>query len=177
MLNKINFVTRPDKIKEMAYGDAIYAWLLLHSHYNPQENHNYIYENEFTYEQIGKDIHRNRATVSKRFKALLPTEEDLEKGGYNDFLIFHEKRGKYYILPCFKTFEKLDSETVLNLFWLCGEGNTKRKEELIKVYAWLKKRFKEGHKSTSFTELILAMGHTDSNKTTYAHYKDVLTTL
>jgi hypothetical protein len=44
----------------MAYGDTIYAWLLLHSHYDAGENHNYIYKKDFTYEMIGKDIGRSR---------------------------------------------------------------------------------------------------------------------
>ena len=49
MLRKINFVNNEQKLKEMAYGDTVYAWLLLHSHYDPDEEHNYIYKNEFTY--------------------------------------------------------------------------------------------------------------------------------
>ena len=49
LLNKINFTTNETKLKEMAYSDTIYAWLLLHSHYDPDENHNYIYEREFSY--------------------------------------------------------------------------------------------------------------------------------
>lgn len=71
MLRKINFVTNEQKLKEIAYGDTVYAWLLLHSHYDPDEEHNYIYKNEFTYEMIGKDIGRTRQTISKRFKELL----------------------------------------------------------------------------------------------------------
>lgn len=43
MLNKINFVVNENKLREMAYGDTIYAWLLLHSHYDETEDHNYIY--------------------------------------------------------------------------------------------------------------------------------------
>jgi len=50
MVNHINFVVNENKLKEMAYGDTVYAWLLLHSHYNPDENHNYIYKKDFTYE-------------------------------------------------------------------------------------------------------------------------------
>ena len=46
MVNHINFVVNENKLKEMAYGDTVYAWLLLHSHYNPDENHNYIYKKE-----------------------------------------------------------------------------------------------------------------------------------
>lgn len=177
MLKKINFVTAEKQLKEMAYGDVVYAWLLLHSHYDETEDHNYIYANEFTYEKIGADIHRTRQTVSKRFKELLPSKEEKEENPYQKFLLDYCKEGKYYIMPCFKAFEKLDAQTVLNLFWLCGQGNTKRKEELIKVYAWAKKKFKEGHKNVSFTEIIEAMGHYASNDTTYSHYKDILTTL
>lgn len=118
----------------MAYGDTIYAWLLLHSHYNEMEDHNYIYKKDFSYTEIGKDIHRTRQTVSTRFNALLGKRDDIGKP-----LIYYEEKSKAYILPSFREFEKLDAETILNLFWLCGEGDTKRKEELIKTYAWIKK--------------------------------------
>ena len=37
-MKKINFVTNKQKLRQMAYGDAIYAWLLLHSHYDENEN-------------------------------------------------------------------------------------------------------------------------------------------
>ena len=60
MLSKIYFVINENKLKEMAYGDAIYAWLLLHSHYDETEDHNYIYKRDFSYTEIGKDIHRTR---------------------------------------------------------------------------------------------------------------------
>ena len=114
MINKINFVVNETKLKEMAYGDTVYAWLLLHSHYNPNENHNYIYANEFTFTMIGKDIHRTRQTVSKRFNELLtPTISGKD-------LLYYDEYHKVYILPNFREFEKLDAETVLNLFWLCG---------------------------------------------------------
>ena len=171
MINKINFVVNETKLKEMAYGDTVYAWLLLHSHYNPNENHNYIYANEFTFTMIGKDIHRTRQTVSKRFNELLtPTISGKD-------LLYYDEYHKVYILPNFREFEKLDAETVLNLFWLCGQGNKKRKEELIKTYAWLKKNFKEKKKEISFDDLIRAFGHTKGNEQTYDRYKDILTTL
>lgn len=172
MLNKINFVVNQNKLREMAYGDTIYAWLLLHSHYNEIEDHNYIYKKDFSYTEIGKDIHRTRQTISTRFNALLGKRDDIGKP-----LIYYEEKSKAYILPSFREFEKLDAETVLNLFWLCGEGDTKRKEELIKTYAWIKKQFKNKNKQISFEDLIQAFGHSDGNKQIYARYKDILTTL
>lgn len=180
MLKKINFVTEPCKLREMAYGDSVYAWLLLHSHYSEEEDHNYIYENEFSFVQIAADIRRCRQAVSNRFKELLkPDKKYLDEDGQivgRPLLVFHEK-GKYYTMPCFKQFEKLDAETVLNLFWLCGQGNTKRKEELIKLYAWLKKVYKSGNKHISLNDILETTGQWGTNETTYAHYKDVLTTL
>lgn len=171
MLKKICFTVNQQKLKEMAYGDSIYAWLLLHSHYDPDEDHNYIYKNEFTYEEIGRDIHRTRQTVSKRFKELL----DLNSNRGKD-LIFYNENNKYYILPCFRDFEELDADTVLNLFWLYGQGNKNRKEELIKTYAWLKKRIKTS-KNVSYEDLISAFGHTKGNEQTYQRYKEILTVL
>ena len=44
MLKQIYFVSNEQKLREIAYGDAVYAWLLLHSHYDPDEEHNYIYK-------------------------------------------------------------------------------------------------------------------------------------
>lgn len=171
MLKKICFTVNQQKLKEMAYSDSIYAWLLLHSHYDPDEDHNYIYKNEFTYEEIGKDIHRTRQTVSKRFKELL----DLNSNRGKD-LIFYNESSKYYILPCFRDFEELDADTVLNLFWLYGQGNKNRKEELIKTYAWLKKHIKTS-KNVSYEDLINAFGHTKGNEQTYQRYKEILTVL
>jgi hypothetical protein len=83
--------------------------------------------------------------VSRRLNELLEiSKENLGRG-----LIYYNEIGKYYILPCFREFEKLDSDTVLNLFWLCGTGNQKRKEELIKTYAYLKNEYKKGNKEIS----------------------------
>lgn len=170
MLNKINFVVNQTKLKEMAYGDAIYAWLLLHSHYDEAEDHNYIYAKDFSYIEIGRDIHRNRQTVAKRFKELLDSNTGLGKD-----LIYYDAARKVYILPCFREFEKLDADTVLNLFWICG--NDKKREEVIKLYAWLKRKFKEKEKEISYEDIIQAFGHSNGNAQTYARYKDILTTL
>ena len=63
------------------------------------------------------------------------------------------------------------------MFWLCGTGNTKRKEELVKTYAWLKKQYGNGNKNVSFEDLIKAFGHSDGNAQIYSRYKDILTTL
>lgn len=172
MLKKINFVVNQNKLREMAYGDSIYAWLLLHSHYDETEDHNYIYDKDFSYTQIGDDIHKARQTVSKRFNELLEKSKEDDKP-----LIYYQEPCKAYILPSFREFEQLDADTVLNLFWLCGEGNSTRREELIKTYAWLKKQFKKKVKEISFEDLITAFGHSDGNKQTYARYKDILTTL
>ena len=172
MLDKINFVVNKTKIKEMAYGDSVYAWLLLHSHYNPDEDHNYIYEKDFTFVQIGKDIHRTRQTVSTRFKDLLKSNS----GSSKDLLIY-DANNKVYYLPCFREFEKLDADNVLNLFWLYGQGNSSRKEELIKTYAWLKRQIKEKNKEISYNDLIKAFGHSKGNEQTYQRYKDIMTTL
>lgn len=171
-MKKINFVTNKQKLRQMAYGDAIYAWLLLHSHYDENEDHNYIYKRDFTYTEIGKDIHRSRQTVSKNFEKLLNSNN-----GSGKDLIYENKKDGVYILPCFREFEQLNADTVLNLFWLCGQGNTKRKEELVKLYAWLKKRYKEKHKDISLKEMIEAMGHDCHNEEIYNRYKDLLTTL
>lgn len=176
MLSKINFVVNEEKLREMAYGDAVYAWLLLNSHYDPDENHNYIYANEFTFTDIAKSLGKTRQTVSKRFKELLNRDENGKqiKSRSRDFIIYNPA-GKYYILPCFKVFEKLDSETVLNLFRLCSKAP--RREELVKTYAWLKKQFAQERKEISLTDLIDAFGHSRGNEETYNRYKDILTTL
>lgn len=172
MTQKINFVVNQSKLKEMAYGDSIYAWLLLHSYYDENEDHNYIYKNSFTFTEIGQDIHKTRQTVSRRFKELLESNSGTGKD-----LIYYDAHSQAYILPSFREFEKLDSDTVLNLFWLCGQGDKKRKEELIKTYAWLKKQYKNGNKSISFEDLINAFGHSAGNAQAYSRFKDILTTL
>lgn len=172
MLKKINFVVNQTKLREMAYGDSVYAWLLLHSHYDETEDHNYIYGSSINYSQIGRDIHRTRQTVSKKFNALLDSSNSAGQP-----LIYYIESCDAYILPCFRDFEQLDAETVLNLFWMCGQGHILRKEELIKTYAWLKKQFKIGNKNISYEDLMKAFGHSNGNSQTYDRYKDILTTL
>lgn len=163
----------------MAYGDAIYAWLLLHSHYDPDENHNFIYKRDFTFKQIGKDIGRNEKTVSRRFKELLPPEKakdnDNKEHSILKDLIWYDERNKCYILPCFRDFQTLDAQTVLNLFRLNSQKS--RREELIKTYAWLRKQFELKNKDISYNDLIQAFGHSFGNEQTYDRYKDILTTL
>lgn len=53
MEKTIPFRTESAFLKKLAYNDCVYAWLLLHSHFNKNERHNYIYKNEFTFKQIG----------------------------------------------------------------------------------------------------------------------------
>lgn len=172
VLTEIKFVTQPKKLIEMAYSDTIYAWLLLHSHYDPDEHHNYIYKKDFTYRQIAKDIGRNEKTVSKRFKELLALSENVGSG--RD-LIWYDENSKAYILPNFQDFQKLDAQTVLNLFRLSSQQS--RREELVKTYAWLRKEFETHHKEISYADLIVAFGHAFGNQSTYDRYKDILTTL
>lgn len=171
MVKTINFVTIDQELKDMAYGDSVYAWLLLHSHYDKGEDHNYIYRKDFTFEQIGRDIGRTRQTVSKRFKELLELNNKTERAGRSFFLI---DRGKFLILPNFRDFQRLDSDTVLNLFRL---GSKTRREELIKTYAWILKKWDSKEKDLSYTELVDTFGHSRGNEETYNRYKDILTTL
>jgi hypothetical protein len=81
-----------------------------------------------------------------------------ERAGRKDLIV---DMGKYYILPCFRDFQKLDSETVLNLFRLCGKS---RREELIKTYAWLLKKNSKKEKEISFEDMINAFGHSKGNE-------------
>lgn len=173
---KINFVTSDKELIDMAYGDSIYAWLLLHSHYDPEENHNYIYKRDFSFTEIARDIHKTRQTVSKRFEALLALSKDKDhvRSGRRD-LIYYDESNQVYILPCFRDFQSLDSDTVLNLFWMIGQK--KDREELIKLYAWLKKKYFKNEKDISYTEIIEAFGHSATNEQTYNRIKDLLTTL
>lgn len=170
MNKQIYFVTGAKQLREMAYGDTVYAWLLLHSHYNPDEDHNYIYQKDFTYEMIAKDIGRTRQTVSKRLDDLLNSNEIK---GSKDLIWKYDK--DVYIMPCFRDFQKLDAETVLNLFRLTSEA--KRREELVKTYAWLLKKFSKNEKEISYTEVMREFGYTSSTKQIYGRFKDIFTTL
>lgn len=180
MVQMINFVTVDDKLKELAYNDSVYAWLLLHSHYDKNENHNYIYKRDFTFKQIAKDIGRNEKTVSKRFKELLDDHGDEENGRpFKHNFISWSENWDYYILPCFRDFQKLHAETVFNLFRLCGSSQTgvKRREELIKTYAWLKKQMERGNKDLSLEDMRRAFDYSKGNGSLYTKFKDILTTL
>ena len=131
---EIYFDTREKTLKKLAYNDSVYAWLLLHSHYNKGERHNYIYKNEFTYKQIAADIHKHRDTVSKRFKALI---ED------NVIYEFTYKGKIAYKMPYFDDFETLDGPTVLGLITL---PVNETREELVKTYAFLLKSRRESYR-------------------------------
>lgn len=134
MQEKIYFDTRDHILKKLAYSDNVYAWLLLHSYYKKGERHQYIYANSFTFKQIAAEIHRNKDTVSKRFKALIE-EEIIEECNYNG--------KKAYKIPYFQEFETLDGPTVMALLTLPVKD---QKEELIKTYAWLLKQKREALK-------------------------------
>ena len=167
MLNHINFRTEPRTLKKLAYADNIYAWLLLHSHFNVEEKHNYIYKEEFTFKQIAEQVHRHRTTVSDRF-------QKLKEAG-----IIHEYtyRGKTaYKIPYYKEFQELDGETVFRLLCLPVKD---QKEELIKTYAYLlqKKRQEGPHYSCSSKEILEAFGHSVGNTSSYERIRCILTIL
>ena len=108
MQNKIPFSVEPDKLKRLAYNDCVYAWLLVHSFENKGEYHCYIYKNSFTFQQIAKDIHRSRQTVSRRFNELLRTEDN-PFGFITEDIYCGEK---VYKLPYSNPFQYLHGETV-----------------------------------------------------------------
>ena len=138
----INFRTEPHILKELAYNDCVYAWLLLHSHFRKDEKHNYIYKNEVHFGNIAAKIHRSRQTVSKRFNALL------DSGIIKEYTYLGKK---VYKIPYYSDFEELDGETVLQLLVLPFE---KQHEELIKVYAYLLKKKRNAKKEGASSFLV-----------------------
>lgn len=176
MQNKIPFTTSSYDLKSLAYNDCVYAWLLVHSFENKDQYHCYIYKNSFTFQQIAKDTHRTRQTVSRRFKEMLITEDN--PGG---FIKECEYCGeKAYKLPYSNPFQYLHGETVIKLLNLPLKD---QKEELIKTLAYLleKKKQKELEKSKNFcvsaSEIIEAFGHSIGNKQTYERIRLNLTVL
>lgn len=178
MLKKIPFTTDPKELKDLFYNDNVYAWLLLHSHYNTQEKHNYIYRNSFTFVQIAEDIHRHRETVSKRFKELI------EKGIITQST-YHGK--VVYKMPYEKSFEELDGETTLKLLTLPLH---EYKEELIKTYAYLlsrkrlqkKEDIEDGYDCapivyTSAHNVMQAFGHSAGHRETFDRFRLIFTIL
>lgn len=190
---KINFVTNKNWLRDMAYGDIVYAWLLLHSNFSKDENHNYIEKSKVNISQIAREIGRNRKTVTSRFNKLLvagipeellpdPNDDEIIKQAKkeqikqlrNNLLIWDDGK-KYYILPCFKEFQYLDSETVLNLFRLSSQKQSR--EELIKTYAWLMQEWHKRHREISYKEVLQVFGHSVGNEKSYNRVKDIFTTL
>lgn len=167
----INFRTEEMILKELAYSDNVYAWLLLHSYYNKQEKYNYIYKESINFTKMQIQIHRSRQTISKRFNALI------DKGIIREFK-YNGK--KCYKIPYYREFEELDGETVFQLLCLPFK---EQKEELIKVYAYLlkKKRIMEQEEKTSFlcsgTELIQAGGKGANHDAAFERMRGVLTIL
>ena len=158
-------------MKELAYGDCVYAWLLLHSYYNPEEKHNYIYKEDINFTKIGAQMHRSRQTISKRFNDLIN----------KDIIRQYKYNGKTcYKIPYYSEFEELDGETTFQLLCLPLK---EQKEELIKTYAILlkKKRAmeKEGKKLfyCSAEQLIKECGKTATHASTYERMRGILTLL
>ena len=173
---KIPFSVEPDKLKRLAYNDCVYAWLLVHSFENKGEYHCYIYKNSFTFQQIAKDIHRSRQTVSRRFNELLRTEDN-PFGFITEDIYCGEK---VYKLPYSNPFQYLHGETVIKLLNLPLKD---QKEELIKTLAYLlkKKKEKQLENANNFNitakEIIEAFGHSAGHKQTYERIRLNLTVL
>lgn len=68
----------------------------------------------------------------------------------------------------------MDTETVLNLFRICGKS---KREEVFKTYAWLLEKWENQEKNISYRDMIEAFGHSIGNEQIYDKYKDILTTL
>ena len=171
ILKKIPFRTEEYILEKLAYNDCVYAWLLLHSHYNETESHNYIYKEEINFSKIAISIHRSRQTVSKRFKKLIE-DKIIQEYLYN---------GKFvYKLPYFRDFEELHGQTVFQLLCLPVD---KQKEELIKTYAWRlkKKRISEKEGKHNFTtsskEALETFGHSASHSKQYENMRAIFTIL
>lgn len=169
--NHINFRTEEYFLKELVYSDNVYAWLLLHSYYNPEEKYNYIYKDQINFSKMAMQIHRSRQTISKRFKKL---EE-------NNVIREYTYNGKKcYKIPYFKEFEEMDGDTVFQLLCLPID---KQKEELIKTYAYLlkKKRISEKEGNNVFycssREVIQAFGYSATHKETYERIRLIFTFL
>lgn len=176
MQNKIPFTTNTDDLKRLAYNDCIYAWLLVHSHENKDQYHSYIYKNDFTFQQIAKDTHRSRQTVSRRFKEMLITEDN-PLGFIKEVTYCGQKA---YKLPYTNPFQYLHGETVIKLLNLPLKD---QKEELIKTLAYIlekkKQKSKENSKNFCVTakEIIETFGHSVGHKQTYERIRLNLTVL
>lgn len=176
MQNKIPFTTGQLNLKKLAYNDCIYAWLLVHSYENKDQYHSYIYKNSFTFQQIAKDTHRSRQTVSRRFKEMLITDDN-PFGFIKEIMCCGEKA---YKLPYTNPFQYLHGETVLKLLNLPLK---EQKEELIKTLAYLlekrKVKNKEGSKNFCVTssEIIETFGHSLGHKSAYERIRLNLTVL
>lgn len=178
MLKHINFRTEEYILKDLAYNDIVYAWLLLHSHYNKAEQYNYIYKNSFTQEDIAKDIHKCRQTVSKRLKELV-SADIIRECKYNGKQV--------YKLPYYNDeYAELDGETVFQLIALPFKDT---REELIKTYAYLwkrqislneenKTRDKPAHSfSCSYKEVLEVFDHSTGNAQAYDRMRGIFTIL
>lgn len=176
MQNKIPFTTKATDLKKLAYNDCVYAWLLVHSYDNKDEYHSYIYKNDFTFQQIAKDTHRTRQTVSRRFKEMLITDDN--PNGFIKEVVYCGQ--KAYKLPYTNLFQYLHGETVIKLLNLPLK---EQKEELIKTLAYIldKKMQKNNEGSKNFyvtaKEIIEAFGHSIGNSQTYERIRLNLTVL
>ena len=170
-LPSINFRTEDFFIKTLAYSDNVYAWLLLHSHFQKQEKYNYIYKDEINFSEMSLYMTKTRKTISKRFNQLLEMRVIRE---------IEINNRKAYKMPYFSDFEALDGLTVYRLITLPLK---EQKEEIIKTYALLLKKKREFMKNNesiflySVTQLIKDLGRSPSNKQIYERIRGILTIL
>lgn len=171
LLQNVKFRTEDFVIKTLAYSDSVYAWLLLHSHFQREEKYNYIYKDEINFSEMSLYMTKTRKTISKRFNSLIELEILRE---------FDNNGRKGYKMPYFSDFETLDGLTVYRLITLPLKD---QKEEIIKTYALLlkkKREFEKNNESTflySVTQLIKDLGRSPSNKQIYERIRGILTIL
>ena len=168
-LNKIPYPINDKDLINLFHHDVVYTWLLLHSHFNDAECHNYIYKKEFTIVSIARSCGKNRNTVTNHIKKLK------EEGYITDC-------GDYYLLKHYTNFLYLHGKTLYGLITL--QINDEMREGVITAYAYLWNWFSNESKykeqpilKTSFTDLGKKLGLGMGHNTDYDKLRTIITIL
>lgn len=168
-LNKVPYPVNDKDLINLFHHDIVYTWLLLHSHFNELEHHNYIYKKEFTIISIARSCGKNRNTVTNHIKKLK------EEGYITDC-------GDYYLLKHYSNFLYLHGKTLYGLITL--QINDEMREGVITAYAYLwnwfntESQYKDNPKlKSSFNDLGKQFGLKMGHNTDYDKMRTIITIL
>ena len=156
--------------KETAYSDIgekvwiVYYYLLSLSHYNNNEEHRFVYRNEFNVTQMSKALGISRATFYNAI-AKLEKKEMIRKSHAED----------YFIIPIKRGWAKLSKDLLVELLGYCQVFSV----DLLRTYLFLKVIYEMYGPDKCFTKrnIVRCLGHNDQGSAIYKRIEGYLAML